>query len=303
VSKRVITISLVVMFSIILWIFVSLSRDYFTNIKAKIQIVDIPKDYTVGYVSNEDLVISLKGQGWLLAPIVFGKERTFNISASKQTGAVSVSLRDNLNLNNWLKSDVQIVGFNPDHIGMEIEKIAEKVVTVVPVIDLQFQRGFDITSEIILEPDTVRISGPKSFIEKIDTIYSEATTIENLHDNFTGYLQLKPLKGISFTNQMVKISFKVQKIVEREFFDVQVSTLNVPPRQEIILIPNKIKVILKGGIDILTSMNSSDISASVTFKQAVEDTVGALIPRIELPEKTRLLKVEPERLNYKIKRY
>ncbi|NOX18924.1 MAG: YbbR-like domain-containing protein [Chlorobi bacterium] len=302
-SKRVITISLVVMFSIILWIFVSLSRDYFTNVKAAIQIVDIPEGYTVGYVSNEDLVISLKGQGWLLAPIVFGKDQTFNLSASNQTGAISVSLRDNLNLNNWLKSDVQIVGFNPDHIGMEIEKIAQKVVTVVPVVNLQFQKGFDITSDILLVPDTVRIFGPKSFVENIDSVYTEATTISDLHDNFTGYLQLKPLKGISFAHKMVKISFKVQKIVEREFLNVVVSTLDVPPRQEIILIPSKIKVILKGGIDILTSMNSSDISASITFKQAVEDTVGALFPKIILPEKTRLLKVEPEKLNYKIKRY
>jgi len=303
VSKRVVTISLVVMFSIILWIFVSLSRDYFTNIKTKIQIVDIPKGYTVGYVSNEDLIISLKGQGWLLAPIVFGKEQSFNISASNQTGAISINMRDNLNLNNWLKSDVQVVGFKPDHVGMEIERIAEKVVTVVPVIDLQFQQGFDVTSDIVLMPDTVRIFGPKSFVKNIDTVYTEPTTIENLHDNFTGYLQLKPLKGITFANQMVKISFSVQKIVEREFFDVPVFTLNVPPRQEIILIPNKIKVVLKGGIDILTDLNSSDILATVTFKQAVEDTVGALVPKIELPEKTRLLKVQPEKLNYKIKRY
>jgi YbbR domain-containing protein len=291
------------MFSIILWIFVSLSRDYFTNIKTKIRIVDIPKGYTVGYVSNEDLIISLKGQGWLLAPIVFGKEQSFNISASNQTGAISINMRDNLNLNNWLKSDVQVVGFNPDHVGMEIERIAEKVVTVVPVIDLQFQQGFDVTSDIVLMPDTVRIFGPKSFVKNIDTVYTEPTTIENLHDNFTGYLQLKPLKGITFANQMVKISFSVQKIVEREFFDVPVFTLNVPPRQEIILIPNKIKVVLKGGIDILTDLNPSDILATVTFKQAVEDTVGALVPKIELPEKTRLLKVQPEKLNYKIKRY
>jgi len=299
-NKKIFTISLVAIFSVILWVFVSLSREYFSTIDVNIQITDIPQGFTIGYLSDRKVELTLKGQGWMLAQPTFGERSAFEISVNKRDGVLTLNMRDFFDRNTWVKSNVQVVSILPETIELEVEPILEKNVVVRPNLRLSFSKDFGITSDILLEPDTVTIAGPKKQVERIDTISTVFTLIEGLEDDFVGYLQLEEMNNIFFSQSMIKTEFDVQKIIVKEFSNIEVVIQNVPPGQEVVLIPKRISAVLRGGIDLLSNLKESDINVWITFSQAVDDTVGALLPNFLTPKGTEMLSISPEILNYKI---
>ena len=54
------------LFSIILWVSISLSNDYYTTIEAPVKIIDFPSGYSSGSSMPEKISIKVKGKGWKL---------------------------------------------------------------------------------------------------------------------------------------------------------------------------------------------------------------------------------------------
>ncbi len=77
--------------------------------------------------------------------------------------------------------------------------------------------------------------------------------------------------------------------------------MHVPDDKEFLLIPPKISVSLRGGVEQLTQINSSDIKVEIEFGKIESDTLGYIVPEIIIPDETNLLKSEPQKLQYIIK--
>ncbi len=300
---KIIKISLVVIFSTILWGFVSLSRDYFSTFEIPLEVNNIPKGYSVGFVSQNKISITVKGQGWMLAPFSFGQKNKYSISVASKKGLIKVNVRSNLEKNIWIPSNIQVVQIAPEIIDLQIEKIITKKVVVASDISLKFNNGYGLISPVKITPESVQISGPSSFIKKIDTIRTVFRQFDNLDDNYFGSLELKKIPNVTFEHSFVNIKFDVQKIVENIYTGIIVETKNVPPKQDLVLTPNTIDVVLRGGIKLLSKLKSSDITAWVNFSDAVKDTLGTVKPQISYPKEFEFLNSTPERLSYTIKQY
>ena len=72
-KRKIITISLIVSFSILLWVFVSFSGEFSITLNLPTQVIDIPENYSVSSMSADEVSISLKGQGWQLAQHTLGQ--------------------------------------------------------------------------------------------------------------------------------------------------------------------------------------------------------------------------------------
>lgn len=84
--------------------------------------------------------------------------------------------------------------------------------------------------------------------------------------------------------------------------DVNVNILNVPDDKEVLLIPPKVSVSLRGGVDQLSLISQSDIDVNVEYENIENDTLGFVIPEVKIPNQTSLLKLEPQKLQYIIKK-
>ena len=69
------------------------------------------------------------------------------------------------------------------------------------------------------------------------------------------------------------------------------------------IFPVKIDVVLRGGINLLGKLNSSDIKAYVDFSQALNDTLGGIEPYFEIPPFTTIIDKKPGKLEYIIKQF
>lgn len=302
-KRKIITISLIVSFSVLLWVFVSFSGEFSITLNLPTQVIDIPENYSVSSMSANDVSISLKGQGWQLAQHTLGRDPKFFIPSPTEIGDQEISIRNMIYANSWLSSTLQLAEILPEKLSITIEKTESKMVEVVPVISLGYKPGYGLVSPIKIEPDSVLITGPESIIRNLNMINTEGRIISNLENESSMVLGLKPPK---FTNVIIgecTVYFDIQKIVDKEFEELHITTQNIPSRYELILSPNKLSIILRGGISKLSKLKSEDIAVYVKFEQAINDTSGGIEPIIELPEFTSLIDVKPNRLEYIIKKY
>lgn len=302
-NKNFLSISLVIAFSIVLWVFVSLSREYFTKLEAEVQIVQLPENYTVGYISEKNVSLNIKGQGWQLASITFGRSFNFYVSANLKTGNHSVFLRNKIEQNGWIPSNIQVVDIQPTTIEFDVEEEESKRVPIIANVSLDFNPEFGLISNIKVYPDSLTVVGPKSKIEDlqfVETVYSE---FNNLQSKTSAILDISELENMEYQLSQCRVEFDVQKIVDITFENIPVEIRNIPTNETLQLFPDKIRVAIRGGIDILSQIKKEDIIVYVNFGQAERDTLGAIIPVVELPKQTTLLDSRPKKLDYIIKRF
>jgi len=301
-KKNLHIVILSVIFSIILWISISLSNDYYATVNVPIKLINFPSGYSTASVIPDDISVKLKGKGWKLLGVNITAKSDYTISV-EDTGKISVNLYNFLGENQWLSSDIEVIDITPDTLSFYVEKDFMQKVTILPDLKLNFKPGYGLASPIKVIPDSTTLYGPKSVVSNLKYIYTQNKTINNLDNPVTDQVALENLPGVIYRNKEVRVILNVQKIVDKIFDDVNVRITDLPIDRDVILLPNKISVAVRAGIEILGKMSTDEIKAYVNYREIVLDTLGSVIPSIEIPENTTLEYIKPERLRYIIKKF
>lgn len=302
-KKKILPIILITLFSIILWGSVSLSEEYFATMEIPVRIIDVQEGTAIADISRNKVDISVKGIGWTLAGMSLGPDLEFKVSAKNKTGEQKIYLEGVAAQNSWLTSSIQLMEVKPEELAFKVEQIATKKVQVIPNIKLNYRPGYGLVSSIKVNPDSVTISGPQSIIDNIENINTSLHEFEDINKSVNTSIGLENIPALTYDNPAVNIEFEVQKIVDKVFDDIHVLVKNVPQFRELKLYPEKVKITLRGGINLLGRMDPKLLEPYVTFKQALSDTLGAIEPVFTPPEYTILIDIKPGKLEYIIKKF
>jgi len=302
-KKKVITISVIAIFSIGLWVSVALSEVYITTIEVPVRFIDLPKNYSVGSTSVDNIYLQVKGKGWELTKLSLAGKTEFNISVHRRAGNYKSDLSNNVDANPWLAASFQVLEIAPAQIEYEIDKISTKRVPVVQNLKIDFKPGFGLASKVKIDPETVEISGPANLLQKIDTIKTKFREFADISENVKLDLQLDVPDGITVPGTECSLEFDVQKIVDKTFESIVVETRNVPPNKELILYPSKINVVLRGGINKLGRLTNDSIKVYIDFWTALKQNGNTIEPIVEFPQFTTLTATQPKKLEFIIKQY
>jgi hypothetical protein len=292
-----------ILFSIILWISISLSNDYYATFQIPLKFENFPAGYTTGTDVPQKISVKLKGQGWKLVSFYLGRESDYVITAGKDSGKKFINLYNYLVDNRWLSSDVEVIDINPDTLSFNMEKIVSKKVEILPAIKLNFKSGYGLASPIRISPESTVVYGPITEIKKIRSISTAKGNLNNLDTKMRVNIPLESESGFNYKNKFVSVDLDVQKIVDKTFQNIPVSVKDVPKDRDVLLLPNQIDVDLRGGVDILAKISNSEIQAHVNYRDIVLDTLGTINPIINIPENTTMIYTKPDRLKYIIKKY
>lgn len=297
------TIILSVLFSILLWVFISLSGEYFYKIKAKVVLTDLPKGFDVADISDREIEISIRGKGFDLVALALKQDLQFSVSLKTSADNQRIQLKNMIDKNTWLSSAFIVDEINPSSIRYNIDRIYSKKVKVVSDAQLNFKSGYNLISDIVINPDTIEIQGAKSFIERITEIKTERKIFNDLEGIVSEKITLIKPEGIRSQIDFVNIEFEAQQIVDKSFYNIPVDIINVPADKDLQLFPGRIEVVLRGGILQLGKIKNENINVYITYEQALNDAAGSLLPIVEIPERTTLIRTTPERIEYIIKKY
>lgn len=301
-KKNLHIIILSVIFSILLWGSISLSNDYYASIKVSLKLINLPRGYSTASNIPDNVTVKLKGKGWKLLGVNLTAKSEYNISVV-DSGKISVNLYNYLSENQWLTSDVDVIDISPDTLSFYVEKDFMKKVEIVPNLNLNFKSGYGLATPLTISPESTFIYGPRSVVMSLSSVFTQSKKYAGLDNHSTDFVPLENLSGVIYKDKEVKVTLNVQKIVDKVFDDVIVQIIDLPMDRDVVLLPNKISISVKAGIDILGKMSKDDIKAYTNYKDVVLDTIGSIAPSIELPQNTSLEYIKPERLRYIIKKF
>ena len=290
------------MFSAILWISITLSEEFYSTINLPVRVIDAPSGYTVSTDLPQNISVKIKGIGWRLAGISLGSESYFNVSAKNDSGFVLSNLYANIINNPWLSSDVSVIDISPDTVSFVIEKIKAKKLLVIPDLNIDFKTGFGLSAKLTVTPDSVNVSGPKSLINRLEGLKTKSVKLLQLDSQTRVKAEFENSKLVTDV-PFVEIFLDVQRIVDKTVDNIRVEVVDVPADRDVVLIPNSVSCLVKGGINILGRLTENDFRAYVHYRDVLLDSLGAVQPIIEFPENIELVTQRPERLRYIIKKF
>lgn len=291
------------LFSVILWVSISLSNDYYATFNIPIKLIDFPDGYTTGSDLPSTISFKMKGKGWKLIAATLTSESDYVIPVGREVGKRNVNLYNYLVENQWLSSDVEVININPDTLSFFVEKIANKKVKIVPELKFNFKSGYGLATPVKISPESTLVSGPESYLKNLKEVPTESIEFDGLDNRTTKLVALQDIPGMQYGSPSVSAVLDIQKIVDKNFNNIYVKMIDVPRDRDVVLLPNRITIGIRGGIDILGRLDTTQFSAYVNYREVVMDTLGSVLPHVVLPDNTNLIFIKPERLRYIIKKF
>jgi len=294
----------ILFFAVILWLYLSLNLSYTINLSVPLEI-NLTKSQALASTVPSSIDVTIKGKGWDLVTLIVSENLTYYLDLTGIKRDVRVNTFKAISERLNIPHDLIILNTYPDTISISFDKVSERKVQVKNNVNVILKDGYKIVGKPIITPKYVKITGAKSILSKIKFIPTESVTFENINSDISRIVKLSDtLKNIiRFEPKKVKIEYKVELSADKNFEDITVSVNNVPSDKDVLLIPPKLTLYLRGGVEQLSQINPSEIKVSIDYDVIENDTLGFVTPVIELPvNAATLINFEPQKFQYIIKK-
>jgi len=302
-KRRVIILSISFIFSVFIWLYINLSHDYVIDLSVPLN-VKLSGKQALGNELPSAIDLTVKGKGWDLITLMLSKSAVFNLDLTNYKRDTRIStIQEIRNLLN-IPTSISVINIYPDTIEIAFDNLTEKMVRVRNGINVIPKENYVIIGNPQITPDSVKITGASSVISKIKYISTDNITLSDINANITKTVRIRDTLQniIKIEPKQVTVTFYVELAAEKEYDDVSVTITGIPEDKEVIVIPPKIKLTFRGGVEQLSNINTDNIRAKIDFKSIEKDSTGYIVPDIELPENINLIKYEPEQFQYIIKK-
>lgn len=208
-----------------LWLVIRLSGTYNSGVHLQLRFVNIPENYALVQPVDSVVTIKLHAQGFkILSLEFFSIPKPLYIDVSKIRYEKSEGRRNyKLNMNKLTAlvmemNDIQseFIGFEPDTIYFKADPITRKKVSVIPLTNLQFEKGYEADGPIIVKPDSVELFGTANQLLDIFVVKTTEVSLKKLNKSQEIEVEIqKPMNGkVNVKPGHVKLLIGVKQMPE-----------------------------------------------------------------------------------------
>lgn len=250
-NQRVVIFLFFLGVSTLLWYLSRLNSDYTTEVEYPISLVNIPREKVIVGTPPKSITLRVSGFGYSLlrfkiaaplSPIVINLNQTqlMQLPAPHTRSFVLTSRVRNI-IASQLSSDIQLIGIKPDTLFIEFTDLVSKRVKVLPNFRYTLARQHMLSGSILVEPDSISISGPASILDTITQMRTQLLVAEGIDNTSSFSLNLQPINQIGFSHRKVNLTIPVEKFTEFEL-EVPVNVTNLKNGSKVILLPPVVKL-------------------------------------------------------------
>ena len=201
--------------SALIWLISKLSENYSERVSFDITYNNSPDSLLFARASKDRILVRLEANGFQFLSFNIGKnELQIDLSQVKRQGNSFYVDRDNYRnqIENQLTGNMKLQQLEEDTLFVYFEKLFTKTVKVVPDLTLNLAPNHLLEGELVVEPPSVQIKGPKQEIASVNEVYTVGKTISEISDDFSITLDLArwaSLDNTSFSQDTVKIEGQV----------------------------------------------------------------------------------------------
>jgi YbbR domain-containing protein len=156
---------------------------------------------------------------------------------------------------------VRVVKITPSIITMDFERTLQKTVPIRPRLLGRPGTGFEV-AEVAAEPAEVRVSGPKSRVQEMESAYTEPVSVESARVTVTETVNIgldDPVLRIQGSPR-VRVTARVREVQETralENLEVEIRGGTFP------VTPGRVRVVLTGPASALARVQPTEVHAYV----------------------------------------
>jgi hypothetical protein len=273
------------------WFINKLSQTYTSNTTFTITYTNIPSEFLLANTPKKELQVRLKAAGFqFLGYHLKPKEIKLDVSKvmHKDDSYYLTSDQIRIQLEAQLNNYSTLTDFDSDIIYFDFTSLKTKKVPVRAMIELTFAANHILEGQILSQPDSIQISGPKSQIDTINVIETELLKIDDLNNSFSNEVALKlpkQLNGTTFSNNFVRVIGNVVKFSEL-VIEVPVTVINLPPDVKVRTFPEIVEVRCQGTLERLKELEAKDFEVVADYSNVSSETGNRLSVRLTQYPKT-----------------
>lgn len=302
--KGIHVVILSVLFGILVWFSVTISDEYQVTVQAPLRIEQIPPGEAISSLIPPTLTLKLHGKGWQMATTLWTSNLTLRFPAQMFMGGKRAITAADVAEKLAPQIGAQLVGMFPESVYVAFGRQVQKTVPVTLNCDLTFRDGYGQVGQTVIIPDSVTILGAEDVLRSINSWSTVHGSFDNLRAPFEADLALMPSgsRVVQFSVQQVHITADIEPFAEKTVSGLMVQVQSVAPNRELILIPSRIDVVVRGGIRQLSTISAEDFHVSVDYRNVVADSSGYVDPDIIAPPGVQVVARKPDHLQYIVRR-
>ncbi len=256
--------------------------------------IDVPKDWAVWEKSVHHVNIMFRGSREDIRYLNNDQLRVIiPISEPKQGDEIHIKLSEK-----YLKNptSAKIVRFIPSEIVVKLDQKSERMLPVKATLTGSLPDGLEI-ERIICSPASVRVSGARKVLDRMDNIHTEPIDLRNQQASFKESIPIiLPQEGrMRVDPDWVSVDFTlVQRSSTQEFEQIPVRILCTSGEiRNIRVQPQNVTITVKGKKQRIEQMHNADIFAYVSCTELTENTSYDLPVIVDLPLGLQIIKTDP----------
>ena len=194
--------------------------------------------------------------------------------------------------------DIQVVEIiKPPDIVIQLDRKARRKVPVEPDISLSIASHYTQVGSVLLEPDSVVISGPRKHVQNISYISTKPFIREDVRADVEEAFALQVPQGMrmDLIPPSVNVSVDIQELAEYPIANVPVKVIGTRGKG-VVAEPSRVQVRVKGGADVLNGLDpEKDFTLFVDYRlwqgkeMSIDSVVDDLFEVLEIiPDKVLL---------------
>jgi hypothetical protein len=291
-------------FAFMMWGSVTLGDEYYISLDMPLVVHDIPQSKALRGSLPNTVSVRLRGTGWRILSMLFSGTPQCILNVSGFSSQPVAIYKSQLLNSIPFTAGLQPVDINLDTLVLSLDNYIERKLFVRPDVVVDSPEGYGVVGQIRVMPESVVIGGAESVLRKVEYWKTEPTVFSKVREPFVVQVPLASAGSYAFhiPQRTVQVSVNVQPFAEKTLSGLAIEARYLPPNRDIIFIPPKIDIIVRGGIEQLASLSGNDVRLSVDYRELLSDTTGYVQPVVESPSGIRVLAKRPDRLQYIIRK-
>ncbi|HTR81360.1 MAG TPA: CdaR family protein [Bacteroidota bacterium] len=292
------------LFAAAMWLSINLSYEYQTVISVPLALENIKPNRALARPVPASLAVKVHTSGWELLGLYFVPNVRYVLDVADVTNKFNFITNKDVMERLKIPQSIHPVEIKPDTVIIVLDEKIKKIVPVEPEVQMSFRDGYDIVGEIKTTPDSVTLTGAKAILDKVEQWQTKPLVFSNLRSDVNTRVAVTDSLeyGVTPFPAAVDLQFAVQPTAEKTFKGISVEVDQVPNNRLVVLIPPKIDVIVRGGIGQLATVDRKDLSSYIDYRTILLDTTGSIEPVVTTPKNIRVVKKDPERLQYVVRK-
>ncbi len=287
-------------FSFLIWISVNLRNQFQTSIDVPVKIEHLRSDQAIAIPLPKSVQCTVQGTGWQILNTIFSPSLQYTIDFTHLSKKDTLFTYKELNERINISSAIHIINIVPETVLVRLDLKTTKTVPILPVVNVSFRDGFGLVGTMETIPDSVVLTGARSLLNKISFWKTTGITLNGINSpvKINAALADSLSFEISRSHSTASVSFDVQPIAEKTISDISIEIVQMPENKKIVLIPPKISIIVRSGVNNIAPLSEKNFTAFIDYKSILLDTSGMITPSIVGPDNVKIVQLNPNKIQY-----